>query len=136
MRILPTLFVACGVLSGSLASATTPAGKHLQPNAPRTVTVSDTEQPPVILTGQLQATLIVLPPEEKVATVFGGDTVNWVFDGGHVASRFISVKPKTAGSTTDLHIVSNTVPLREQVRDSVEFVRIVWEEIEQSLRDE
>ena len=82
MRILPILFVACGVLSGSLANATTPPGKHLQPNAPRTVTVSDTEQPPVILTGQLQATLIVLPPEEKVATVFGGDTVNWVFDGG------------------------------------------------------
>ena len=26
--------------------------------------------------------------------------------------------------------------LREQVKDSVEFVRIVWEEIERSLRDE
>ena len=123
MRILPILFVACGVLSGSLANATTPPGKHLQPNAPRTVTVSDTEQPPVILTGQLQATLIVLPPEEKVATVFGGDTVNWVFDGGHVASRFISVKPKTAGSTTDLHIVSDhgneyTLQLREVSADA------------------
>ena len=123
MRILPILFVACGVFSGSLANATTPPGKHLQPNAPRTVTVSDTEQPPVILTGQLQATLIVLPPEEKVATVFGGDTVNWVFDGGHVASRFISVKPKTVGSTTDLHIVSDhgneyTLQLREVSADA------------------
>ena len=38
----------------------------------------------------------MLPAEEKVATVFGGDTVDWVFDGGHVASRFISVKPKVA----------------------------------------
>ena len=103
--------------------ASTPAPHHLQPNAPRTVVVSDAEQPPVILTGQLQATLIVLPPEEKVATVFGGDTVNWVFDGGHVASRFISVKPKTAGSSTDLHIVSDhgneyTLQLREVSADA------------------
>jgi hypothetical protein len=41
-----------------------------------------------------------------------------VFDGGHVASRFISVKPKIANSTTDLHIVSDhgneyTLQLRE-----------------------
>ncbi|AXC12466.1 hypothetical protein ACPOL_3171 [Acidisarcina polymorpha] len=27
-------------------------------------------------------------------------------------------------------------PIREQVRDSVEFVRLVWEAIEQSLREE
>jgi type IV secretion system protein VirB9 len=33
--------------------------------------------------------------------------VNWVFDGGHVASRFISVKPKVAGVSTDVHIVSD-----------------------------
>ena len=49
----------------------------------------------------------MLPPEEKVATVFGGDTVDWVFDGGHVASRFISIKPKLANSTTDVHIISD-----------------------------
>ena len=37
-----------------------------------------------------------------------GDTVDWVFDGGHVASRFISVKPKTLpNSSTDIHIVSD-----------------------------
>jgi hypothetical protein len=34
------------------------------------------------------------------------------------------------------YLSSNTVPLREQVRDSVEFVRIGWEEIERSLQDE
>ena len=55
--------------------------------------------------------------------MFGGDTVNWVFDGGHVASRFISVKPKTAGGTTDLHIVSDhgneyTLQLREVSADA------------------
>ena len=56
------------------------------------------DTPPVIRAGLLQSTLILLPAEEKVATVFGGDTVDWVFDGGHVASRFISVKPKLANS--------------------------------------
>ena len=111
------------VLMATSAFGSPPAGKHLQPNAPRTVVVTDTEQPPVILTGQLQATLIVLPIEEKVATVFGGDTVNWVFDGGHVASRFISVKPKAAGMSTDLHIVSDhgneyTLQLREVSADA------------------
>jgi len=80
---------------------------HLLPNAPRTVVVLETETPPVIRAGLLQSTLIMLPPEEKVATVFGGDTVDWVFDGGHVASRFISIKPKLANSSTDVHIVSD-----------------------------
>jgi type IV secretion system protein VirB9 len=61
----------------------------------------------VIRAGLLQSTLILLPVEEKIATVFGGDTVDWVFDGGHVASRFISVKPKLANTTTDIHIVSD-----------------------------
>jgi type IV secretion system protein VirB9 len=76
----------------------------------------------VIRAGLLQSTLIVLPAEEKVANVFAGDTVDWVFDGGHVASRFISVKPKIANSTTDLHIVSDhgneyTLQLREVSSD-------------------
>ncbi len=90
----------------------------LQPSAPRTVTVSESQTPPVIRAGLLQSTLIVLPAEEKVANVFAGDTVDWVFDGGHVASRFISVKPKTANGSTDIHIVSDhgneyTLELRE-----------------------
>ena len=90
----------------------------LSPSAPRTVTVSESQTPPVIRAGLLQSTLIVLPAEEKVANVFAGDTVDWVFDGGHVASRFISVKPKTANGSTDIHIVSDhgneyTLQLRE-----------------------
>lgn len=116
------IFVACGLaFTGSIASAsnpTTPEQKHLQPNAPRTITVSEAETPPVVRAGLLQSTLILLPDEEKVASVFAGDTVDWVFDGGHVASRFISIKPKVAGGTTDLHIVSDhgneyTLQLRE-----------------------
>lgn len=97
-------------------------GHPLQPSAPRTVTVLESQTPPVIRAGLLQSTLIVLPAEEKVANVFAGDTVDWVFDGGHVASRFISVKPKTANTTTDIHIVSDhgneyTLELREVSAD-------------------
>ena len=34
------------------------------------------------------------------------------------------------------YMSANTVPLREQVRHCVEFVRIVWEEIERNLQEE
>ena len=96
---------------------------HFEPSAPRSVTVSEAEAPPVVRAALLQSTLILLPAEEKVATVFGGDTVNWVFDGGHVASRFISVKPKVANASTDIHIVSDhgidyTLQLREVSGDA------------------
>ena len=95
---------------------------HLQPSAPRTVVTADASAPPVVRTGLLQSTLIELPSVEKVATVFGGDTVSWVFDAGHVASRYISIKPKVVDSTTDLHIVSDhgneyTIELREVSSD-------------------
>jgi type IV secretory pathway VirB9-like protein len=95
---------------------------HLQPSAPRTVVVSDAQTPPVVRAGLLQSTLIELPAEEKIATVFGGDTASWVFDAGHVASRYISIKPKVADSATDLHIISDhgneyTVELREISND-------------------
>ncbi len=96
--------------------------KHLEPSAPRTVTLSAAEPPPVIRTALLQSTLILLPDEEKVVNVFAGDTVDWVFDGGRLASRFISVKPKVAGVVTDVHIVSDhgneyTLALREVSSD-------------------
>ena len=96
---------------------------NLQPSAPRYITVSETAAPPVVRAALLQSTLILLPAEEKVATVFGGDTVNWVFDGGQVASRFISVKPKIANAATDIHIVSDhgidyTLQLREVSGDA------------------
>jgi type IV secretion system protein VirB9 len=118
------VFVAVGLSLASVTqgfAATEP--HHLSPNAPRTVTLSESATPPVIRTAVLQSTLILLPEEEKVATVFGGDTVDWVFDGGHVASRFISVKPKVANGTTDIHIVSDhgneyTLELQEVSADS------------------
>jgi len=103
------VFVSFGIAlaTASASASTMPEPHHLQPNAPRSVTVTEAETPPVIRAGLLQSTLILLPAEEKIATVFGGDTVDWVFDGGHVASRFISVKPKLANTTTDIHIVSD-----------------------------
>jgi type IV secretory pathway VirB9-like protein len=133
MKIISrVLFVAGGLAIGFAGSVhasstkthtTSTAAKQLQPSAPRTVEIIDSASPPTIRTGLLQSTLIELPAQEKVATVFGGDTVDWVFDGGHVASRFISVKPKVANTATDIHIVSDhgneyTLELREVSGDS------------------
>jgi type IV secretory pathway VirB9-like protein len=101
------IVVTCGLALAGTARAVTEQSHHLLPNAPRSVTVSESATPPVIRAGLLQSTLILLPPEEKVANVFAGDTVDWVFDGGHVPSRFISIKPRTANATTDVHIVSD-----------------------------
>lgn len=99
------------------------ASKQPVPSAPRTVVVSASAAPPVVRAALLQSTLIVLPSEEKVANVFAGDTVDWVFDGGHLASRFMSIKPKVAGSTTDVHIISDhgneyTLELEEISKDA------------------
>jgi type IV secretion system protein VirB9 len=107
------------LISGQLHAADS---HTLQPSAPRTVMVTEAETPPQVRAGLLQSTLIVLPAEEKVANVFAGDTVDWAFDGGHVASRFISVKPRTANSATDIHIVSDhgneyTLQLKEVSSD-------------------
>lgn len=115
-----TIIVAVGLSLAAHAltghAATDP--KPLEPNAPRTIAVSEADTPPVVRAGLLQSTLILLPAEEKVANVFAGDTVDWVFDGGHVPSRFISIKPKVANSVTDVHIISDhgneyTLQLRE-----------------------
>jgi type IV secretory pathway VirB9-like protein len=119
LAVTSLLSLACGFAQAS----TTPEPHHLQPNAPRSVTVSEAQTPPVIRAGLLQSTLILLPAEEKIATVFGGDTVDWIFDAGHVASRFISVKPKLANATTDIHIVSDhgneyTLQLQEISNDA------------------
>ena len=117
------IVISCGLALAATANAATDQPHHLEPAAPRTVTVTEADAPPAIRAGLLQSTLIMLPAEEKVANVFAGDTVDWVFDGGHVASRFISVKPKVANTTTDIHIVSDhgneyTLQLREVSSDA------------------
>ena len=112
------LSIAARALTGH--AATEP--KHLDPGAPRSVSVTEEATPPVVRAGLLQSTLILLPAEEKVANVFAGDTVDWVFDSGHVPSRFISIKPRVANSSTDVHIVSDhgneyTLQLQEVSND-------------------
>jgi type IV secretion system protein VirB9 len=120
---VPVFVVLGAALSATVPSYGATAPHHLLPNPPRTVTVSESATPPVVRAALLQSTLILLPEGEKVATVFGGDTVDWVFDGGHVASRFISVKPKLANGQTDIHIVSDhgneyTLELQEVSSDA------------------
>jgi len=105
--LIPIIVTLGFAFTAASAAHAQPAPKQLEPSASRTVVVSATAAPPVVRTALLQSTLIVLPPQEKVANVFAGDTVDWVFDGGHVASRFISIKPKVAGSETDVHIISD-----------------------------
>jgi hypothetical protein len=100
LTVTSVLSLVCGVCQALPANPP----HHLEPNAPRSITVSEAQTPPVIRAGLLQSTLILLPAEEKIATVFGGDTVDWVFDAGHVASRFISVKPKLANTTKDIYL--------------------------------
>jgi type IV secretory pathway VirB9-like protein len=117
------LAIGLSLSTSALKSYAAADAKPIEPNAPRTITVSEADTPPVIRVGLLQSTLILLPAEEKVANVFAGDTVNWVFDGGHVPSRFISIKPKVANASTDAHIISDhgneyTLQLREVSADS------------------
>jgi type IV secretory pathway VirB9-like protein len=123
MKPLIPIAIAIGLFHGAIQVLAETPDHPLQPSAPRTVTVVESQAPPLVRAGLLQSTLIVLPAEEKVANVFAGDTVDWVIDGGHVASRFISVKPKTANSSTDIHIVSDhgneyTLELREISSDA------------------
>ncbi len=106
-KLVQGLFVSATLFCAVRPGLAAPEPHRLQPSAPRTISIVESGTPPVIRAGILQSTLILLPAEEKVATVFGGDTVDWIFDGGHVASRFISIKPKIANSATDVHIVSD-----------------------------
>jgi type IV secretory pathway VirB9-like protein len=101
------LIIASSALLAVHAYAGPPAS--VQQKAPRTVEVSTTAAPPIIRTSLNESTLLELPAEEKVATVFGGNTDDWIFNAGHVASRFISVKPKAAAarSSTNVHIISD-----------------------------
>ena len=112
----PHLFLI--VTAAAISTAGLAQTPHLQPSAPRTLVITDSAPPPVVRVGLLQSTLLELPTGEKVVTVFGGDTNSWIFDAGHVSSRYVSIKPKIADETTDVHIVSDhgneyTVELRE-----------------------
>ena len=118
----PHRFTAAALLAAFAGNAASgaPSAHRLEPNAPRTVVIRAAAAPPIIRTGIGQATLIELPEQEKVATVFVGNDEDWVFNGGKVASRYVSIKPKTTAqnATTNMHIISDhgneyTLQLRE-----------------------
>ena len=104
------VFVTFGLslVTASANAVTPPEPHHLQPNAPRSVTVTEAETPPGDSCGPLA--IDAHPPTRRRERSLPSSveiSVDWVFDGGHVASRFISVKPKLANATTDIHIVSD-----------------------------
>ena len=98
--------LGCVLAAGFLGTAQAPP-KAFVPNPERTLVVSSSAAPPIVRSALLESTLIELPDEEKVASVFAGDTVNWIFDGGHLPSRFISVKPKVQNAKTNVHVISD-----------------------------
>jgi type IV secretory pathway VirB9-like protein len=51
-----------------------------------------------------ETTLIVLPQQEKVITVYCGDKDNWIIDG---TENFVTVKPAKVGARTDVHILTD-----------------------------
>ena len=120
-------FVSLSLMAAAFAGPSShgaPIGRRLEPSAPRTVTIRAAAAPPIIRAALGQATLIELPEQEKVATVFVGNDEDWVFNGGKVASRYVSVKPKAAAvnAATNMHIISDhgneyTLELREVTGD-------------------
>jgi hypothetical protein len=93
--------------TASASGCTPPTRITSKPNAPRSVTVSEADTPPVIRAGLLQSTLILLPAEEKIATVFGGDTVDWVFRRRPCRQPLHQRQAEARERTTDIHIVSD-----------------------------
>lgn len=102
-----TIAIGLSLVTHAIMCRAVTEPKHFEASAPRTITVSEEDAPPVVRAGLLQSTLFVLPPEEKVMKVFGGDTNTWIFDGGQVPSRFVSIKPRVENSSTDVHIISD-----------------------------
>ncbi len=60
-----------------------------------------------IRTAVLESTLLTLPENEKVAITFAGDTKNWLIQATKVPTRYLSVKPMTAHTQTNLHIITD-----------------------------
>ena len=82
--------------------ATPPSGAAVAKES-RTIAVHAKDVIPV--NAQIQeTTLIVLPQEEKVMTVYCGDKDNWVIDG---TENFVTVKPAKPGAHTDVHILTD-----------------------------
>ena len=101
------------LLSFLVAAAVTAADNPPAPTASapavseaRTVLVTQ-KSTVLIRTSVFASTLIVLPEEEKIATVFEGDKSNWRYDTTKVSTRYLSIKPIAPNVKTDLHVVSD-----------------------------
>lgn len=85
------------------ADVATPASGAAVAQESRTIAVHAKDVIPV--NAQIrETTLIVLPQQEKVMTVYCGDKDNWVIDG---TENFVTVKPAKAGAHTDVHILTD-----------------------------
>jgi type IV secretion system protein VirB9 len=97
--------------AGSVATART-TNKPVDPTPGEPLTVTMGQRKPVhIRVARNQATLIRLPENQRVMSVYGGDKGDggvWSVDAGKVPTRFLAVKPKETGIHTTLHVVSNT----------------------------
>ncbi len=112
-------------------SATAREARSLRVNEKATVTIN---------TSVLQSTLLVLPENEKIMSVFDGDKENWRFDTTKMPGRFLSVKPVAPGVSTDLHLISDhgnsySFLLREvSDRPGAQFDSKVFLEADDSLK--
>jgi type IV secretory pathway VirB9-like protein len=85
------------------ADVATPASGAAVAQESRTVAVHAKDVIPVNVQIR-ETTLIVLPQQERVMTVYCGDKDNWVIDG---TENFVTVKPAKAGARTDVHILTD-----------------------------
>jgi type IV secretion system protein VirB9 len=98
-------FVAAAAL---IAADHTPTPTAAAPAVSEARTVLVTQKSTVLIrTSVFASTLIVLPKEEKIATVFEGDKSNWRYDTSKVSTRYLSIKPIAPNVKTDLHVVSD-----------------------------
>lgn len=96
------------LFAGAACAADKPTVIPQAPARETSRTVRVTERSVVsINTTLLESTLIVLPPEEKVMATFSGDTENFQIKSTQQPSRYVSVKPTTAGAHTNLQIITD-----------------------------
>ncbi len=100
-KFLFVCFVGTAQLFG--ADFATPAGGAAVAQESRTIAVHAKDVIPVN-TQIRETTLIILPQQEKVMTVYCGDKDNWVIDG---TDNFVTVKPAKVGARTDVHILTD-----------------------------
>ena len=103
MRKEFTLVCLLGTAKLFAVDGATPAGGAAVAQESRTIAVHTKDVIPV--NAQIhETTLIILPQQEKVMTVYCGDKDNWVIDG---TENFVTVKPAKPGVHTDIHILTD-----------------------------